>query len=134
VSDFTFETFHGIKTAVKVLSPSTSKTTITISMRFPSSPVSDGSEFPESVKIGFAKALGINPSKIVALGRNDLMDMVVEVESSVDFSADGGGCNIDAVELMNISPAGTRSQVVTSSGKSGVDFLKRVWAYGGEGE
>jgi len=60
------------------------------------------------------------------------MDIVIEVDSSVDFSA--VGMDIDPVALMRASPAGTRSQVVTSAwGRGGVDFAKRVFAYGSEG-
>lgn len=81
----------------------------------------------------FAAALQIEVHQIVALTINALDDWVIELDASTDISSDT--MFIDPVALLEASPQPTRSQIVTTtSSKPGVDFAKRVFAYGGEGK
>jgi len=103
----------------------------TVKLEMPAEPVTEWYHEDEQLLKNLAKCLGTYASMILGLGRNLLLDLVVELDPSVDFSA--GNMNIDAVGLMNACPSGTRSQIITSRGDSyGVDFLKRVFAYGSE--
>lgn len=102
-------------------------------LQMPSVPINEWFHRDSSLRDRIAKCLGIKTSQVVALGRNALMDLVIELDSEVDFSA--ANMPIDAVELMKLSPSGTRSQIITSRGdRYGVDFVKRVFAYGSEGK
>jgi PhzF family phenazine biosynthesis protein len=133
-TEFDFTTFMGIKASASIIPISATTTDhATISMSFPSSPVLSSLALSEDVRKGFAKALGINESKILATGQNALMDIVLELDPDLDFSA--SKMHIDPVALLNVSPPGTRSQVITSSWSldPSVDFAKRVFAYGSEG-
>ena len=69
----------------------------------------------------------------MAIGQNALMDIIIEVDPDIDFSAQK--MEIDPMALLHASPPGTRSQVITSSWNldQSVDFSKRVFAYGSEG-
>jgi hypothetical protein len=102
-------------------------------LSFPSSPVLPSPAFPEDVKTAFATALDIDPRGILAIGQNTLMDIIIELDPDVDFSAQT--MNIDPIALLHASPPGTRNQVITSSWalNSSYDFAKRVFAYGSEG-
>lgn len=102
-------------------------------MSFPSSPVLPSLALSEDIRTDFAKALGVDASKILAFGQNDLMDVILELDPDLDFSA--LNMRINPVALLNASPPGTRSQVVTSAWSldPSVDFAKRVFAYGSEG-
>ena len=85
------------------------------------------------VKGKIARCLGISDDKILALGRNSLMDLVIEVSEEVDFSA--ASMEIDGVALMHACPQRTRSQIITGKeGSFGAEFVKRMFAYGSEGE
>lgn len=136
-SKFHFTTFTGIKASAFIISKDSSKVTgkesATISMSFPSSPVLPSLRLSQDVRIGFAHALGIEPSTILEIGQNALRDIILEVDPEIDFSA--AKMRIDPVALLGASPAGTRSQVITSSWDldADVDFAKRVFAYGSEG-
>ncbi|ETI22429.1 hypothetical protein G647_06504 [Cladophialophora carrionii CBS 160.54] len=103
----------------------------TMELEIPAQPVDEW--FTEDLKLRqtIATALGIETAQVLALGRNALMDLVIELSADVDFSA--ARMEIDAVALMEASPPGTRSQIITSAGaRYGVDFVKRVFAYGSE--
>lgn len=126
-----FCTFSGIDVSASIPSNQQCGTALKISMHFPSSPIVSRLAVSEDVRLGFAKALGIDEGMVVAIGQNELRDVVVEVHPDVDFSE--AYMDIDPIALLSASPAGTRSQVITSrGGKEGVDFLKRVFAYGSE--
>ena len=104
-----------------------------IKLEIPAEPVKEWLDKDGVLRERIARSLGISASDILALGRNALMDLVIEVSDEVDMSA--ANMHIDAVDLMNASPAGTRSQIITSRGDAcGVDFAKRVFAYGSEGK
>lgn len=136
-TNFDFTTFTGIKASATIIPSTTSNSAdrehVTISMSFPSSPVLPSPAFSKDVKTAFAIALGIDPRKILAIGQNALMDIIIELDPDVDFSAQT--MNIDPIALLHASPPGTRSQVVTSSWSFNpkIDFAKRVFAYGSEG-
>ena len=102
-------------------------------MSLPSSPILSSVTISKETKIALAKALGIEERTILAIGRNGLMDIIVEVDPSLDFSYET--MKIDPLALLKATPEGTRSQVITSSWSKnvGVDFAKRVFAYGVEG-
>lgn len=82
----------------------------------------------------FAAALKLPVEAVIGLSQNELRDVNIELDPSVDFSAKN--MFIDAVALLDASPPGTRSQVITSAWSLDpeVDFAKRVFAYGLEGE
>lgn len=104
-----------------------------IQLELPAEPVIEWFGGDGELKRGIASSLAVKPEQILALGRNALMDLVIELGCDVDFSA--AGMNIDAVALKEACPSGTRSQVLTSRGdRYGVDFVKRVFAYGSEGK
>lgn len=138
-------TFEGLKASASIvpsLTPTPSSNSnhspqnnqpVIISMSFPSSPILPSLVLSSDLKIEFAAALGIHENKILAIGQNELRDIVIEVDAALDFSAKN--MEIDPVKLLNASPEGTRSQVITSawSKDCGVDFAKRVFAYGSEG-
>jgi predicted PhzF superfamily epimerase YddE/YHI9 len=106
---------------------------ITVKLQIPSVPITESLDHEVGLRDKLAQAIHISPSQILGLGRNSLMDLVVEVDCAVDFSA--ARMKVDAVALMKSSPPGTRSQIITSEGRrEGVDFVKRVFAYGSEGE
>lgn len=106
---------------------------MTVKLQVPSVPITECLDHEVDLRDRLAQAIQISPFQILSLGRNSLMDLVVEVDCTVDFSA--GRMNVDAVALMRSSPPGTRSQIITSEGRrEGVDFLKRVFAYGSEGK
>lgn len=106
---------------------------MTVKLQIPSVPITEPLDHDFELRDRIAQAMQVPPSQISGLGRNSLKDLVIEVDSAVDFSADAK--KIDAVALMKSSPPGTRSQIITSEGKrEGVDFLKRVFAYGSEGK
>ncbi|KEF56469.1 uncharacterized protein A1O9_08050 [Exophiala aquamarina CBS 119918] len=136
--NLTFQTVGGIFVHAESLGraeTSSGKRTLgqvmTVKLRIPSVPVTEPLDHDLELRERMAKAIEIAPLQILALGRNSLMDLVVEVDSTVDFSADT--IKIDAGALMKGSPPGTRSQIITSQGRrDGVDFLKRVFAYGSE--
>ncbi|KIW31927.1 uncharacterized protein PV07_03514 [Cladophialophora immunda] len=105
----------------------------TVKLKLPAEPVKEWFDGDVRLRESIAACLGVDVSQILALGRNALMDLVIEVSEDVDFSAESMA--VDAVGLMNASPPGTRSQIITSKGgRYGVDFAKRVFAYGGEGK
>jgi len=105
---------------------------MTVRLRVPSVPITESFDHDVELRQRLAQAIQISPFQIRGLGRNSLMDLVIEVDHAVDFSAKTK--RIDAVALMKSSPPGTRSQIITSEGRrEGVDFLKRVFAYGSEG-
>ncbi len=106
---------------------------IQIQLELPAQPVKDWFSEDEELKREIARSLGVKMEQILALGRNALMDLVIELSCDVNFSA--AGMKIDAVALMEACPLGTRSQILTSGGERyGVDFVKRVFAYGSEGK
>ncbi|KAK5019876.1 hypothetical protein LTR16_000168 [Cryomyces antarcticus] len=131
LSSVRFEAFSGVKTSA-VIAPSTSRAgATTVIMTFPSEPVDQTLDGAETVKRDFARALGIREEEVVAIGRNSLMDIVIELNPRIDFSA--ANMAIDPVKLLKASPARTRSQVVTGAwGRGTFDFAKRVFAYGSE--
>lgn len=101
-------------------------------MHIPSEPPLPTLTLPSELRDAFAVVLGISPQQIVALGQNALADIIIELDAQVDFSA--SAMTIDPVKLLTASPLGTRSQVITSAAcVDGGDFVKRVFAYGGEG-
>ncbi|GAA5913263.1 hypothetical protein JCM6882_000047 [Rhodosporidiobolus microsporus] len=127
-STFSLVTIKGVPLAA-TLNSSGPPTTFTLSL--PSVPPSPEFAPPEEYKLKYASALGIDPSSILELSCNALMDVNILLDPSVDFSAPK--MKIDPVALMGASPPETRSQIVTSAGTSPeYDFLKRVFAYGGE--
>jgi PhzF family phenazine biosynthesis protein len=129
-----FRTFSEINISASIPTSQAPGDVLKVSMHFPSSPLVPHLAITGDVRLRFANALGIDEKKIVAIGQNELRDIVIELHSSVDFSA--AMMEIDPKGLLDASPEGTRSQVITSrgrGGKEGVDFLKRVFAYGGEG-
>lgn len=80
----------------------------------------------------YASALGLEPKQLLYVAVNGHEDVVIELDSSIDISADKMA--IDAVALEAGSPQYVRSQVITTkSSEEGVDFYKRVFAYGSEG-
>lgn len=129
-----FKTVKGVAIDVKVSAAEfASGKGATVQMTLPADPVDAGLVFPSEVTANFAAALGVEATDIIAVTRNSLMDVFIEVASYVDYSAAAMG--IDPVKLLEASSEGTRSQVVTSrSGEEGVDFTKRVFAYGSEGK
>ena len=137
LTTFEFVTITGIETGASVSTTSQTwandEDTVSVSMQFPASPVVDRLQPPLHVKERFATALGIDETDIWYIGMNDLMDVVLELNPEIDFSAEAMA--IDAVALLRASPPGTRSQVITSSWAfdKDVDFAKRVFAYGSEG-
>ena len=105
----------------------------TVKLHIPSVPVTEDLNRDEGLRERIASSLKLQARQIVSLGRNSLQDLVVELEDSVDFSATR--MNVEGVALMEASPPGTRSQVLTGNGsRYGVDFVKRVFAYGHECE
>ena len=104
----------------------------TLKLEMPAAPVTDWLHGDLDVTNNMAKCFGVDVSKVLGLGRNSLLDLFIEMDPSVDFSA--SGMTIDPVALMDVSPPRTRSQIITSKGDNyGVDFVKRVFAYGSEG-
>ncbi|KAJ9607764.1 hypothetical protein H2200_007842 [Cladophialophora chaetospira] len=100
-------------------------------LEIPARPVNQWYNEDIELRKRIADTLVVDVTQILALGRNELMDLAIELSHEVDFSA--GSMQIDAVALMNASPPGTRSQIITSRGdRYGVDFVKRVFAYGSE--
>ncbi|PVH71058.1 Diaminopimelate epimerase-like protein [Cadophora sp. DSE1049] len=136
LTTFEFVTAMGIDTRASVSTTSQTwandEDTVSVSMHFPCSPVVARLQPSLDVKTKFAAALGLDEVEILQIGMNDLMDIVLELNSEVDFSAENMA--IDAVALLKASPPGTRSQVITSSWAfdDDVDFAKRVFAYGSE--
>ena len=134
-----FRTVEGIIVKAQGLtsdrsSPKADKYGVTYSMKLliPAVPVSEYLDSDINLQVRIAIALKIKPDQILAMGRNSLRDIVIELDPEVDFSADQMA--IDAMALMKACPPGTRSQIITGRGnKEGVDFLKRVFAYGSEG-
>lgn len=105
----------------------------TVKLQIPSVPVTEDLNLDEDLRARIASSLKLQARQIVSMGRNSLKDLVIELDDSVDFSA--SRMTIDGVALMEASPPGTRSQVLTGDGsRYGVDFVKRVFAYGSEGE
>ncbi|KIV89086.1 hypothetical protein PV10_08692 [Exophiala mesophila] len=103
----------------------------TVKLQIPSVPVTEDFNQDLGLRERIASTLNLHTRQIVSLGRNSLQDLVIELEDSVDFSATR--MTIDAVALMEAFPPGTRSQVLTGNGsRYGVDFVKRVFAYGSE--
>ena len=104
-----------------------------VHMAFPSLPADHEVQNVNEVRGRFLRVLELQRGDIVGLKRNELGDVVVEVREGVDFSA--GEMQIDALELERACPVGTRSLILTGRGKGtdGVDFEKRVFAYGCEG-
>ncbi|TKA65128.1 hypothetical protein B0A49_08186 [Cryomyces minteri] len=131
LSSVKFEAFGGVKLSA-VVAPSTSQAgAATVVMTLPSDPVDQTLDGAGTVKRDFARALGIREEDVVAIGRNSLMDVVLELDPRVDFSATN--MEIDPVKLLKASPARIRSQVVTGAwGRGTFDFAKRVFAYGSE--
>lgn len=136
-----FRTVDGLKVHAQLLSPaqpnvdnsSSGGTKDKVRLLIPAAPINEVFHEDEDLKTSIANTLGIPPRQIVGLGRNSLMDLVIELDQDVDYSATG--MKVDAVTLMKVSPTGTRSQILTSRGDHhGVDFVKRVFAYGSEGE
>ncbi|KAI5480286.1 hypothetical protein MNV49_001245 [Pseudohyphozyma bogoriensis] len=115
-----------------VLAPSTAPNTLAFTLTFPSVPPTPSLAPPETFVQSFATALNLPREAIVGLTCNELMDVNIELDPSVDFSA--ASMKVDAVALMDASPEGTRSQVISSTwAKNGdYDFAKRVFAYGSE--
>ncbi|KAI9740170.1 MAG: hypothetical protein M1834_004748 [Cirrosporium novae-zelandiae] len=131
--NYRFETVKGALVDAHVVSSSSSSspnptTTYTIQMTFPSFPITTPLSSP-STKTKFATALNIKPSAIVAIGKNELQDLIIELDKGVDFS--DGRMRIDAGKLLEASPKEVRSQVVTRA-VTGKGFEKRVFAYGSE--
>lgn len=106
---------------------------VPVKMAFPSEPVLPLQVIADSYRESYAHALGIHSNLIQRLGRNSLMDVVIEVHPGVDITATGLK-EVDPVKMMKASPPGTRSQVVTCRAPidSEFDFLKRVFMYGSE--
>lgn len=134
-TSFDFVTNTGIKTSASIVSTSKKEEIerVSISMSFPCSPILKNLQPSSDVRKKFAGALGISPEKIIGIGKNALLDIIIELDPSIDFSA--GAMYIDPVALLIASPSGTRSQVITSSWSADDDgdFAKRVFAYGSEG-
>lgn len=98
-------------------------------------PVERPSEVYDPELVGkFAKAVGGKSDCINYLGLNGYNDYVIEVDpDKVDISLQ----SISASVLLDASPPGTRSQVLTARGlllksPNNASWLKRVFAYGGE--
>ncbi|KAH7346151.1 hypothetical protein BKA65DRAFT_272289 [Rhexocercosporidium sp. MPI-PUGE-AT-0058] len=131
---FEFRTSSGIGASTSVSTRSQTwsndESPVSVSMEFPSSPVVATLQPSLDVKAGFAVALGLQDAEILQIGMNELMDIVLELDPNVNFSAER--MDIDPVALLKASPPGTRSQVITSSWNfdEDVDFAKRVFAYG----
>lgn len=89
----------------------------------------------KALRTNIAKAIGISPEQILNLTTNSLKDIVIEVDTNVDFSAESQvGVRIDTIGLWKASPPNTRAQIITSRGQSfGVDYVKRVFWEGVEG-
>ncbi|KAH7410540.1 hypothetical protein BKA64DRAFT_357247 [Cadophora sp. MPI-SDFR-AT-0126] len=136
LTTFEFVTATGIETRASVSTKShtwaNDGDTVAVSMNFPCSPVVARLQPSMDIKAKFAAALGLDEVEILQIGMNDLMDIVLELNPEVDFSA--ATMIIDPVALLKASPPGTRSQVITSSWAldKDVDFAKRVFAYGSE--
>ena len=142
-TEFDFRTFSGIQTSASIIpsKPNCSSCSnfqdegkVQVSLSFPSSPILPSLAPSSDLQTAFAKALSVGPEKILAIGQNELMDIIIELEPGLDFSY--SNMKIDPVKLLNASPEGTRSQVLTSSWNMDeeVDFAKRVFAYGCEGK
>lgn len=112
-------------------------TPITFNLAFPLSPPLPSLTPPYRHIDLYAEALSLPASDILSLSRDALNDVIIELREDVDFSA--AGLEVDAKKLVEASPEGTRSQVLTSrgvgwTGKPGeFEFAKRVFAYGAEG-
>lgn len=138
--EMSLRTIDGIMVKARSVASDSSESAITMygepyqmKLEMPAVPVTESFDGDVNVRTKIAKSLGVTSSQILGLWRNALMDVVIELDPGVDFSA--AGMDLDAVELMHASPAGTRSQVITSRGdRHGVDFLERVFAYGSEGK
>ena len=105
----------------------------TLKLEIPAQPVTEWFDEDLELRERIADSFGVEATQILALGRNALMDLVIELAGDVDFSAES--MEIDAVALMDASPSGSRSQIITSRGdRYGIDFVKRVFAYGSEGK
>ncbi|KIW95166.1 uncharacterized protein Z519_03750 [Cladophialophora bantiana CBS 173.52] len=134
-----FETVGGIRVDGYMVSAPSSEScegeygkVCTVKLEIPAEPVKEWFDDDVELRESISKCLGVEKAQILALGRNALMDLVIEMSEEVDFSAES--MTVDAVGLMNASPSETRSQIITSrGGRYGVDFAKRVFAYGGEG-
>lgn len=102
-------------------------------MHFPEDPVVSGS-VTDSMKAAFAAALGIHEDKIAAIAENKIKDIIIELSPHRDFSAQA--MSIDPKAMLQASPPGTGSQIVTGTGAGhgNVDFVKRVFAFGTEGK
>ncbi|EXJ68288.1 uncharacterized protein A1O5_08903 [Cladophialophora psammophila CBS 110553] len=133
-----FETVGGIRVDGYMVSAQSSDSVegecgkvCTVKLEIPAEPVKEWFDDDVELREIISKCLGVEKAQILALGRNALMDLVIEMSEDVDFSAES--MTVDAVGLMNASPSETRSQIITSKGgRYGVDFAKRVFAYGGE--
>jgi predicted PhzF superfamily epimerase YddE/YHI9 len=111
---------------------------IAFNLTFPLSPPLSSLNPPYRHIDLYASALSIPASAILSLSRDALNDVIIELREDLDFSAEG--LEVDAPKLVEASPEGTRSQVLTSrcvgwGGNLGGEFsfAKRVFAYGSEG-
>ncbi|ORY60393.1 hypothetical protein BCR35DRAFT_335015 [Leucosporidium creatinivorum] len=148
-SSFTFITSKGTPLSATLANPNDSVDPSESSSLnpFASTPISFNLTFPLSPPLAslnppyrhidlYASALNLPASAILSLSRDALNDVIIELRADVDFSAEG--MEVDAKKLVEASPEGTRSQVLTSrcvgwAGNSGeFDFAKRVFAYGSE--
>lgn len=145
---FTFVTSKGTPLSATLADPNDSATSTSAPNPFASTAISFNLTFPLSPPLSslnppyrhidlYASALSLPASAILSLSRDALNDVIIELQADVDFSAEG--MEVDAKMLVEASPEGTRSQVLTSrcvgwAGNSGdCDFAKRVFAYGAEG-
>ncbi|KAG9239522.1 hypothetical protein BJ875DRAFT_538740 [Amylocarpus encephaloides] len=127
---FTFRTVNGMLASASIQESASGKATISLAL--PSSPIHVSLAPSADVRLAFAKALRINADQILTIGQNPLRDIILELAPSLDFSANA--LDIDPAALLEASPMGTRSQVLTSSWEldPSFDFAKRVFAYGVE--
>ncbi|KAM0755821.1 Diaminopimelate epimerase-like protein [Meredithblackwellia eburnea MCA 4105] len=134
--EFKFVTPKDVKlSAVLSSTPTNSSTDAkSFTVTFPSVPVAPSLVPDDIYKTKFAEALGIEASLILELSQNELRDIIIDLDPGVDFSAES--MKIDPFKLLDASPPGTRSQVVTSrwTRSDEFEFAKRVFAYGGEDE
>lgn len=131
---YSFLTSKGVPLTA-VLSPPSSATSpsTTFDLTFPSSPPLPALNPPYRFIASYAQALNLPESDILSLNRDALDDVIIELAPSVDLE----GMEVDAGELMRVGPEGVRSQVMTrlvSTLGGKVDWEKRVFAYGAEGE
>lgn len=137
---YSFRLRNGIVAQTCVSSQTSSKRSLLgeireIIMVIPSAPpsISHASVTSEKTQIErFAQALKIDIDQVLHIGLNSLDDWVIELDPSLDISS--MNMYIDPCTLLEASPKGTGSQIITTRSRTpGVDFYKRVFAYGSEG-